>query len=489
MASNRFPDIADDTRFDLIIDGAMRPGSDGAEFACHDPFEDRAWGRVAIASEADVDEAVQSARRAFATWSRMLPAARGKILRAFAALIETHNEELARLQVHENGKTIGEMRSATASVAGDAIFFATLGELPLGHTFDANIPGHQLWTRREPIGVVAAITPWNNPLGLLGWKLFPALAAGNCVIVKPSEVTPASTLRLAQLGLQAGLPPGVLNVVTGFGATGAALANHPDVDKIAFTGSTATGKVIARAGIERMARVTLELGGKSPNIVFADADLDKAVPGLLKGITAGTGQACNAGSRLLIEDSIYEEVRGRLAEMAPTLRIGDPLDPTVDLGPIASRPQFEKVLGYIDLAKEEGHTLLTGGGRPEGAEYERGFFVAPTLYDGVANTSRLAREEIFGPVGAMMRFTDEEEAVAIANDSAFGLVAGLWSRDVGRVHRVINKLRAGTIWANTWRVVNHQAGFGGFKQSGLGRELGVNALEAYTEAKSVWLGN
>jgi aldehyde dehydrogenase (NAD+) len=359
--------------------------------------------------------------------------------------------------------------------------------MAMGETFRSNIPGHEGWTTADPIGVIAAITPWNNPLGLLGWKLWPALAAGNCIVIKPSEVTPASTLVLARIAAEAGIPDGVINVVTGDGSTGAALSAHPGVDKIAFTGSTATGKAIARLAIDRMARVTLELGGKSPNIVFEDADLDRAIVGLATGLTAGMGQACNAGSRILVHTSVYDEVRDRLASQLAGLTIGDPLDPAVQLGPIASKPQFDKVCSYFEIARDEGLTLATGGKTTQVDGAPEGFFVEPTFYDRVPRSSRLVNEEIFGPVGVMMPFETEAEAIRIANESSYGLVAGLWSQDVSRVHRVIGALRSGTVWANTWRLIHRQAPFGGVRQSGWGRELGVNALKAYMEPKTVWM--
>ncbi|MCU1528903.1 MAG: aldehyde dehydrogenase, partial [Frondihabitans sp.] len=453
-----------------------------------DPFDELEWGHVPVAGAADVRAAVAAARAAFPGWSRTALIQRVGILDAWARLIREHAGELARLQVHENGKTITEMGHAAGSAAMSADYFGHLAMSSHGVVVEPFFPGYEAWTRREPLGVVAAIAPWNNPLALLAWKLFPALATGNTVVVKPSEVTPVSTLLLARLGIEAGIPAGVINVVTGAGESGRLLADDPDIDKIAFTGSTAVGKLIARSAADRLLRTTLELGGKGPNIVFADADLDRAVPGLLTGIIAGTGQACNAGSRLLIADEVYEEVVVRLKIELAKVRIGDPLDPTVIVGPLASGPHFAKVCSYLDLAAEEGHTLLAGGQRANEIDgVESGFFVQPTIFATDDPHARLVQEEIFGPVGAVIRFSTEEEAIRIANDIPFGLVAGLWTQNVDRAHRVSRQLQAGTIWINTWRVFSPNVPFGGMKMSGLGREQGIDALDEYTETKATWL--
>jgi acyl-CoA reductase-like NAD-dependent aldehyde dehydrogenase len=484
----RFSDLPDDRRHGLLIGGRSVPAVDGATFRCVDPFEDREWGEFASGGAEDVDRAVASARAAFDGWRWTHQAQRTQILLRWSSLILEHVEELARLQVHENGKTITEMRGGVAGTAGAASYFAHLAANLHGETFESPLPNHRAWTMREAIGVVGAITPWNSPLLLLSWKLFPALAVGNTIVVKPSEVTPASTLRLAELGFEAGLPDGVLNVVTGAGVAGKALAEHPGVDKLAFTGSTGTGRAIALAGAQRFAHVTLELGGKGPQIVFPDADLDAAVTGLVTGITAGNGQACNAGTRLLVHADVHDEVVERVGARLSELRVGDPLDPSTQLGPLASRPQLSKVLGYFDISRSEGHRLVTGGRRPAGDLVANGLFVEPTLYDDVDNSSRLAQEEVFGPVGAAMRFSTDDEAVRLANDIPYGLTAGFWTRDANRVHRISSRLRAGVIWVNTWRVGAMQLPFGGMKSSGVGRETGIHALDAYTEQKAVWLG-
>jgi aldehyde dehydrogenase (NAD+) len=340
------------------------------------------------------------------------------------------------------------------------------------------------------VGVVAAITPWNNPLGLLAWKLFPALAAGNAVIVKPSEVTPVSTIRLVELAVEAGFPAGIVSVVTGAGAAGAALVEHKGIDKIAFTGSTATGRRIAQATAGRLIRTTLELGGKGANIVFADADLDRAVQGIVVGITAGTGQACNAGSRVLVHEDVKDEVVSRVKHALAALPIGDPLSPQTAIGPIASRAQYAKVCGYLEIAESEPSTRLVAGGR-SGAEpfgVAQGLFVEPTLYETPDAQSRLRSEEIFGPVGSLITFASDEEAVSIANASDYGLVGGLWTSDIDRARRVSEQLDVGVVWINTWRAFSNNVPFGGRKDSGVGHEMGLDVFEEYTHVKAYWLG-
>jgi aldehyde dehydrogenase (NAD+) len=490
MPAPRRPPAVSEHTYRMLIDGNWSTAAGSERFSCVDPFTEETWGHIPEAGPADVDLAVRAARRAFdqGDWPGTSAARRAALLRRLAQLIEANADRLVRHQIWENGKLVSEMRPGTQALVNDCYFYAGLAESVHGVTLPGAARNFMSYTVREPLGVVAAITPWNSPLLLLGCKLFPALAAGNTVVIKPSEVTPTSTLLLAELALDAGFPPGVINVVTGHGEpTGSALVDHPGVDKIAFTGSTASGARIAVAAAARHARVSLELGGKSPNIVFADADLDNAVNGVMAGVFAATGQTCMAGSRVLVEDAAYDRVAEMLVSRARKLRAGDPLDPSSQLGPLASRRQLDKVLGYFEIAESEGLELLTGGRRME----RQGFFVEPTVYGNVSNACRLAREEVFGPVAALIRFEGEDEAVAIANDTPFGLAAGVWTGNVQLAHRMAMRLRAGTVWVNNYRVLSHALPFGGFKASGVGREQGIDALNAFTEVKSVWidLGN
>jgi acyl-CoA reductase-like NAD-dependent aldehyde dehydrogenase len=470
--------------FQLLIDGQWRAASSGATFAAHDPFLEQDWGAIAHASVADVDAAVQAARRAFedGRWSGRLAGERARIMLRLADLIEREGDRLTTQQICENGKLVSEMRPGIGALAGDCRYFAGLAETHGGASVPSPRPNFTTFTLKEPMGVVGAITPWNTPLGLLSWKLFPALAAGCTIVIKPSEVTPSSTVMLAALCQEAGIPDGVVNVVTGGREAGAALVEHPDIAKVAFTGSTATGQAIASIAAKRSARVTLELGGKSPNIVFADADFENAINGVMAGIFAATGQTCIAGSRVLVEAPIFDRFAEELAARAEKIVAGDPLDPASQLGPLASKDQLEKVLSFFASARDEGLDCLTGGKRLD----RQGYFAAPTVYRDVPQTSRIAREEVFGPVAALMKFEGEDEAVRIANDTRYGLAAGIWTENAKRAHRMLHRVRAGTVWVNNYRILGHTMPFGGYGESGVGREQGAAALDAYSETKAVW---
>ena len=475
-----------DREFAMLINGEWTAAAGGRTFSCEDPYLEQIWGHVPLADETDIDHAVRAARRAFDEdgWPQTTAARRAALLRKLAHLIGENADRLAYQQIRENGKLIGEMRAGSDVLAGACHYFAGLAETLHGATVPASVPNMVSYTVREPVGVVAAITPWNSPLLLLGWKLFAALAAGNTVVIKPSEVTPTSTLLLGELIMEAGFPAGVVNIVTGSGKpAGAALVSHPGVDKIAFTGSTATGKAIAGIAAERNVRVSLELGGKSPNIIFADADISNAVNGVMAGIFAASGQSCMAGSRVLVEAPVYDQVAELLVDRGGRMTAGDPLQPGTQLGPVASRAQLQKILGYFDIGRQEGLEVLTGGERLP----RHGFFIAPTVFGNVDNRSRVAREEIFGPVAALIRFDGEDQAVAIGNDTRYGLAAGVWTGNIRRAHRMVSRLRAGTVWVNNYRIVSHAMPFGGFGESGMGREIGFDALHDYTEIKSVWI--
>lgn len=472
----------------LFVDNEALSPSSGTYFDVVDPASGHSWIRAADASADDVATAVRSARRAFeGEWAGYRAADRADFLIRFGQAVAEHAEELADLQVRENGKLMREMHGQTALLREYFNFYAGLAQMPTGTTNSLHLREMVNYTVREPIGVVAAITPWNSPLLLLAWKLGPALAAGCTVVAKPSEVTPISTVRFAQLAAEVGLPPGVFNVVTGLGPAGAELTAHPDVNKIAFTGSTPTGRAIAASAGARLTRVSLELGGKSPNIIFDDADLEGAVNGAVAGIFGAGGQTCMAGSRILVQDTVYDEVVDRLAKAADAITVGDPRSASSEMGAIACRAQYDKVLQYVDVAKADGARLVAGGSQEVVEGLEAGLFVRPTVFADVTSDMRIAREEVFGPVASVLRFGDEADAVAIANDTEFGLAAGVWTGSVARAHRVAARLQAGTVWVNNYRKTSYATPFGGFKQSGLGRENGADALREFTEEKSIWI--
>lgn len=473
----------------LFIGGRWVEPAAGRTYAVVNPATEAELAQVAEADATDVDAAVQAARQAFEAgpWREMSAADRARILWRVGDLLEQHADELGQLETLNNGKPIFESRQIDVPMAAEVFrYYAGWATKLQGETIPVRGPFLN-YTLREPIGVVAAIVPWNFPLLLASWKLAPALAAGNTVVLKPAPWTPLTALRLAELAQQAGLPDGVLNVVTGSTReTGRALVRHAGVDKIAFTGSTATGQEIMRTAADTLKRVSLELGGKSPNLVFADADLEAAARGALTGIFYGKGEVCAAGSRLLVERTVHDRLLELLLERVKKMRPADPLDPKTRLGPLVSQVQMEKVLGYIEKGRAEGARLLVGGQRATVGN-GRGYFVEPTIFDQVAPEMTIAREEIFGPVLAVIAFDDPEEAIRLANSSPYGLAAGVWTKDIARAHRVAARLQAGTVWINTYNFYDPASPFGGYKMSGFGRDLGAHALEQYTQVKSVWV--
>jgi (Z)-2-((N-methylformamido)methylene)-5-hydroxybutyrolactone dehydrogenase len=477
-------------RFEMHIDGQSRPSSTGEWFETENPYTGEPWALVAKGTAADVDRAVQAAHAAFTSgpWSQMTASQRGLLLHRVGDLIARDAKSLAELEVRDNGKLMAEMHGQTQYIPQWYYYFGGLADKIQGSVIPLDKKGYFNFTRHEPLGVVAAITPWNSPLLLATWKIAPALAAGCTVVIKPSEFTAVSTIEFAKLFEEAGFPPGVVNVVTGFGAdVGAPLVEHPLVKKITFTGADSTGRAINEAAARQFKHVSLELGGKSPNIVFEDADFDDAVNGAVSGIFAATGQTCIAGSRLLVQDSIYDTFVDRLLALARTAKMGDPASLETQVGPVTTRPQYKKVLSYIDIAKEEGAKLLLGGHPGKGAECGNGWFVEPTIFGDVRNDMRIAQEEVFGPILSIIRFKDEDEAVRIANDVRFGLGSGVWTRDIGRSIRVAERIQAGMVWVNSYRAVSYMSPFGGYKDSGIGRENGIDAIREYLQTKSVWI--
>ena len=473
----------------LFIGGRWVDAADGKTFETIDPATGEVLASVAEAGAEDVDRAVVAARKSFdrGTWRDLPPAEKAKVLWRVGDMIEERATEFAQLETLDNGMPINDALLFHAPLAAATFrYYAGWVTKLDGATQQISLPGKYLsYTLREPIGVVAQIIPWNFPLLMASWKVAPALACGNSVVLKPSEETPLSALLLAELLQDADVPEGVINLVPGFGeVAGARLASHPDVDKIAFTGSTEVGKLITKASAEsNLKRVSLELGGKSPNIVFADADMAKAVSGAFFGIFFNQGQVCSAGSRLFVQEKVYDHALDELLKTVEETRIGPGIDPVTQMGPLVSKTQMERVLGYIQTGSQEGARLLAGGGRAEGLD--GGYFVRPTVFADVDATMRIAREEIFGPVVAAIPFKDEEDLVTKANSTIYGLVAGLWTRDVARAHRVAHALKAGTVYVNCYHIVDAVTPWGGYKQSGWGRELGPYALDLYTELKNV----
>jgi acyl-CoA reductase-like NAD-dependent aldehyde dehydrogenase len=480
------PATADLRRYQLIINGEHAEAASGQRFDSVDPFLGASWATAADGDARDVDLAVSAAREALAgPWGQLSGFGRARLMRRLGDILTRDADQLAEVETRDTGKLLREMRGQLASIPDWFYYFAGLADKLEGTTIPSDKSNFLVYTRREPAGVIAAIVPWNSPLLLLCWKLAPALAAGCTVVAKPSDYSPASAVELADKMAEAGFPPGVFNVVTGFGpAVGKALAAHPDVDKVAFTGSTAVGAEVAKAAAGNITGVLLELGGKSAHVVFADADLDATCNGVLAGVFAATGQTCMAGSRLLVQREVHDALVARIVDRAGSIRLGDPRDLETEMGPLATEPQYRKVLSFFASAAADGATVAAGG-RPE--ERLGGYFVQPTVLTGVTPGMSVAGEEVFGPVLAVLPFDTEDEAVALANSTRYGLAGAVWTKDIHRGHRVAHALRAGTVWINAYRVVGPDVPFGGYGMSGIGRENGIDAVREYTQTKAIWV--
>jgi acyl-CoA reductase-like NAD-dependent aldehyde dehydrogenase len=470
----------------LLIGGKWMPAKSGKTFETLNPATEQVLAQVAEGDKPDVDAAVAAARKAFeeGKWPAMGPHQRARYLFRIADLIEEHADELALLESLDNGKPLAQARAV--DIPGSAAtfrYYAGWCTKIYGETNPSD-PSMFNYTLREPVGVCGQIIPWNFPLSMASWKIAPALACGNTVILKPAEQTPLTALRLGELILEAGLPEGVVNIITGFGpGAGSSLAEHPAVDKVAFTGSGEVGRLILKAAAGNLKRVSLELGGKSPNIIFPDADLKQALPAAMMGVFYNSGQVCAAGTRIFVQREAYDNFVDELTRFTGGMTVGDPLDPKTRMGPVVSKEQFDRVKGYIEVGKREGARVTVGGEAGEG----RGYFIKPTVFADVNNEMRIAREEIFGPVAAAIPFKDEADAVFQGNATTYGLAAAVWTRDISRAHKVARALKAGTVWVNTYGTVDPISPFGGYKQSGFGRELGKHSLELYTQIKSVYV--
>jgi (Z)-2-((N-methylformamido)methylene)-5-hydroxybutyrolactone dehydrogenase len=478
------------TKYQTVIGGGWTDSASGEFFETDNPYTGKPWALIPRCSADDVDRAVKAAHKAFTSgeWPKLTASKRGALLRRLGDLVAENSKFLAEVEVRDNGKLIAEMNTTTAYMPQWFHYYGGLADKVEGAVLPTDKADTFNYTKYEPLGVVAAIIPWNSPLFLATWKLAPALAAGNTIVIKPSEFTSASLLEFMKLVEQAGIPPGVVNVVTGFGAeAGLPLVEHPLVAKVAFTGSDLTGQKVYEAAARGLKRVSMELGGKSPNIVFDDAEMDNAVKGVVSGIFAATGQTCVAGSRLLVQQSIHDRFVDRLLALARTAKMGNPMNLDTQVGPITNVPQLEKVLKYIDIAKSEGATPVLGGKRASAPECGDGWFVEPTIFSGVRNSMRIAQEEVFGPVLSIIPFKDEEEAIALGNDIVYGLAAGVWTQNMRRALLLADRLRAGTVWVNTYRAVSYLSPFGGYKRSGIGRENGQEMLKEYLQVKSVWI--
>lgn len=477
-------------KYGHFINGRYVDPTSGSWIESMNPYLGQPWALIAQGNAQDADIAVSAADDAMhrGPWSTMNGTARARVMLKLADLIEQNADRLAEIEVRDNGKLLAEMRGQVLYNPNWWRYFAGLADKIEGSVVPIDKPKHFTYTRLEPVGVVAAITAWNSPLLFVAWKCAAAIAAGCAVVVKPSEFASASTLEFADLTRQAGFPDGVFNVITGYGhEVGSALVDHPKVAKVTFTGSDATGARIYAQAAKSMKRVSLELGGKSPNIVFEDCDLAAAAAGAISGIFAATGQTCIAGSRLLVQNSIKDAFTQRLVELGATARKGDPMSPDTNIGPVTTQQQYKKILDYIDIAKQEGARCILGGGPAKDTSLPGGQFVEPTIFTDVKPDMRIAREEVFGPVLSIIGFEDEADAIRIANDTIYGLAAGIWTKDMGRSFRVSAAIKAGTVWVNTYRAVSYMMPFGGMKHSGLGRESGMASIHEYLETKSVWM--
>lgn len=477
-------------KYQLFIDGKWVDAESGKTFTTPNPATGATLAEVAEGDKADIDKAVKAARNAFeGAWSKVSARDRGRMMYKLSQLIESKINDLAALETADNGKPIKETTYVDLpQVVENFEYFAGWATKIEGETIP--VPGQMFnYTLREPVGVCGQIIPWNFPLLMAAWKLAPALAAGNTVVLKPAEQTPVGAMELASLIQEAGFPDGVVNIVPGYGETaGAALAAHPDIDKVAFTGSTEVGKIVAKAAADNLTKVSLELGGKAPNIVFADADMEQAVNGAMMGIFFNQGQVCCAGSRLFLDARVKDEFLERFKEKSARVKVGDPMDKNTQMGPQVSEEQLNRIKGYVDIAKEEGAQVLTGGCPPElEGDFQKGFFFQPTIFGEVKNNMRVAQEEIFGPVVSVITFENEDDLIRQANEIVYGLSAGIWTKDITRAHRFAKAVRAGVVWINTYNMFNAASPFGGYKQSGYGREMGKHALEMYTNVKSVWV--
>jgi aldehyde dehydrogenase (NAD+) len=482
------PSVESLPRYSHYINGEATAPSSGDYFPTENPFVGRAWALIAKGNEADINAAVAAARTAFEAgeWPRLTGTQRGRLLRKLGDLVLANADRLAATEMRDNGKLAAEVTGQVKYIAEYFYYYGGLADKIQGNVIPTDKLGVFTYTKYEPKGVVAIITPWNSPLALTTWKLAPALAAGCTVVIKPSEFTSASMLELAELFAKAGFPNGVVNVVTGLGQeVGEPLVAHPDVAHIGFTGGEAAGQRIYEMAARGLKTVTLELGGKSPNIVFDDADLDQAVKGVVSGIFAASGQTCLAGSRLLVQTNIHDQFVERLVRFVKSAKMGDPMQPETQIGPIATRPQFEKILRYIDIAKQEGAHCALGGNTC--TSLGAGLFVEPTIFTGVNNRMRIAQEEVFGPVLSVIPFEDEQEAIQIANDVVYGLAAGVWTRSLHRAMLMADKIKAGTIWINNYRATSFTSPFGGYKRSGIGRESGTETIKEYLNTKCVWI--